>query len=379
MPELPEPIADPRRREQAREYARRRRQLFVLELGLGTTFLVVLLASRANIRLREALVPLAPGLFGTVAAYTTVLVLGAALLFLPTACYGGYILPHRYGLSVQSLAGWCSDYAKGTALGLLQTLPVTLAVYALLRYAPTLWWLWAALIIILLGIVLAQLAPILVVPLFFRQRPLEDEHLRRRLVALAEACGTRVGGVYVIDMSRRTRATNAALMGLGRTRRIVLGDTLWERFEPVEIEAVLAHELGHHVHRDLWRGIALEGALVFLALWVAGRVLPLLAAPLGLAGIDDPAGLPLLALATGALFTLLLPVTNGYSRRREAAADRFAVRLTGNAAAWKSALCKLADQNLAEVDPPRWVEWLLSSHPSIRHRLEAADKSAGPT
>jgi STE24 endopeptidase len=178
-----------------------------------------------------------------------------------------------------------------------------------------------------------------------------------------------------MDMSRRTRAANAGLMGLGNTRRIVLGDTLWARFEPGEIEAVLAHELGHHVHHDLWRGIALESALVFATLWIADRLLHAFASPLGLRGIADVAGLPLLLLIAGALFTLLLPLTNAFARRWEAAADRFAVRATGDVAAWKGALRRLADQNLDDVDPPAWVEWLLHSHPSIRHRLEAADRA----
>jgi STE24 endopeptidase len=195
-------------------------------------------------------------------------------------------------------------------------------------------------------------------------------------MALAERAGTRVRGVFVIDLSRRTRATNAALMGIGNTRRIVLGDTLWQRFEPAEIQAVLAHELGHHVHQDLWRGIALETALSFGGLWLTDRLLRVLAPSLDLDGIADVAGLPLLLLVAGALFTVLLPVTNGFSRRWEAAADRFAVETTRDVEAWKGALRKLADQNLAEVDPPPWVEWLLYSHPSIRRRLEAADRVA---
>ncbi|MCI0690264.1 MAG: M48 family metalloprotease, partial [Sporichthyaceae bacterium] len=185
---------------------------------------------------------------------------------------------------------------------------------------------------------------------------------------------TRVRGVFVIDMSRRTRTANAALMGIGSTRRIVLGDTLWHQFTPDEIEAILAHELGHHVHRDLWRGIALDAGLTFAGLWLIDRLIRALAGPLGLSGIEDVAGLPLLLLAAGALFTVLLPLTNGFSRSRETAADAFAVRTTRNPDAWRGALRKLADQNLDEVDPPRWVEWLLYSHPSTRRRLQASHR-----
>ena len=372
----PHPIADPRRREQAREYARIRRRLFVVDLAITTAALVAVLATGASVRLSRALEALVPGYFGAVAAYVVVLVLGAAVLFLPLAYYGGFVLPHRYDLSVQTRRAWAADYVKGTLVGLAQAVLLALAVYALLRYLPDTWWIWAGLVLFVFAVLLTNLAPVLIVPLFFKLRPLADEDLRRRLTALAERAGTRVRGVFVIDLSRRTRATNAALMGIGNTRRIVLGDTLWQRFEPAEIQAVLAHELGHHVHQDLWRGIALETALSFGGLWLTDRLLRVLAPSLGLDGIADVAGLPLLLLVAGALFTVLLPVTNGFSRRWEAAADRCAVETTRDVEAWKGALRKLADQNLAEVDPPPWVEWLLYSHPSIRRRLEAADRIA---
>ena len=367
-----QPITDPRRREQAREYARVRRRLFVLDLALTAVVLLALQTSGASAALGNVLARALPPYPAVVAAYVAALVVGAAVLFFPLSYYSGFVLPHRYGLSVQARSGWVADYLKGLLLGLAQALIAALPVYALLRAAPYTWWLWAALVLTLFAVLLANLAPVLIVPLFYRLRPLEDVALRDRLLALAAAAGTRVRGVYVMDMSRRTRAANAALMGLGNTRRIVLGDTLWERFSPEEIEAVLAHELGHHVHQHLWKGIALEAALVFVALWLADRALRLLVPPLGLHGIADVAGMPVLLLVAGVLFTALLPLTNGFSRAWEAEADRFAVRATGNAAAWQRALRTLADQNLAEVDPPGWVEWLLYSHPSIRHRLEAA-------
>ncbi len=368
------PIPDPQRRANAREYARLRRRVLVVDLTLTVVALLVLLMSGASAALRD-LAGQVPTYYGQVAAYVVVLVTGAGVLFFPLSYYSGFVLPHRYELSVQTLPGWAADYAKGLLLGLVEAVLVALPVYALLRHVPG-WWLWAAVLLTLFTVLLANLAPVLIVPLFFKLRPLEDGSLRRRLVELAQQTGTQVRGVYVMDMSRRTRTANAALMGLGNTRRIVLGDTLWQRFEPAEIEAVLAHELGHHVHNDIWRAIALDAALTFAACWLADLAARAALGPLGIGRIDDVAALPLLLLVGGALFTLLLPLTNGVSRRREAAADRFALRVTGNPAAWRGALRKLADQNLAEVDPPAWVEWLLYSHPSIRHRLQAAGEGA---
>jgi len=374
-------IQDPARRERAREYARIRRRLFLVELALSGGALLLLIVSGAAVLLRDAVQSLSGTYHAQVALYTAVVALGASLLFFPLSYYAGFVLPHRYGLSVQTTRGWIADHIKGTLIGLVQAIVVALPVYTLLRQAPQSWWLWAAVILTLFAILLTNLAPILIVPLFFKLTPLADADLRRRLLALGDRAGARITGVFVMDMSRRTRTANAALMGIGNTRRIVLGDTLWQRFAPEEIEAILAHELGHHVHGDLSRGIALQTVLTFGALWAADRVLGALTgpdSPLAVHVPSDPASLPILLLVAGVLFTILMPLTNGLSRRWEAAADRFAVRVTGNAEAWKGALRKLADQNLAEVDPPRWVEWLLYSHPSIRHRLEAASRQPPP-
>jgi STE24 endopeptidase len=306
--------------------------------------------------------------------YVVSLTLAATLLTLPLSYYGGFLLPHRFGLSTQTGPGWALDLVKATFLGVVQTALVALPVYTLLWLSPDWWWLWAGLVLALFGVLLANLAPVLIVPLFYTLRPLPAGELRERLERLAAASGTVVRGVYVMDLSRRTRTANAALMGIGNTRRIVLGDTLLAVFEAPEVGAVLAHELGHHVHRDLWRGILLEGTLTLCALWLADRLVRTLAPSLGIAGLTDVAVLPLIALVGGVLFVAAMPLTNGFSRRREAAADAFAVRVTGDPEAWKGALRRLAEMNLAEVDPPLWVEWLLYAHPSIRHRLEAADR-----
>ncbi len=370
--------------ERARAYARLRRRLFLVDLLLAGGGLTLFLVSGLAVRWREALQSMLgqppgppPALLQALPLlllYVVSLTLAATLLTLPLSYYGGFLLPHRFGLSTQTRPAWALDMAKATLLGVAQTALVAIPIYALLWLAPDWWWLWAGLVLTLFGVVLANLAPVLIVPLFYTLRPLPAGDLRERLEGLAAESGTAVRGVFVMDMSRRTRAANAALMGIGNTRRIVLGDTLLAAFSPKEVGAVLAHELGHHVHRDLWRAILLDGALTLGALWLADRLLRVLAPPLGIAGLTDVAALPLIALLGGALFVAAMPLTNGLSRRREAAADAFAVRVTGDPEAWKGALRRLAEMNLAEVDPPPWVEWLLYSHPSIRHRLEAADR-----
>jgi len=213
----------------------------------------------------------------------------------------------------------------------------------------------------------------LIAPLFFKFTPLGEERqdLVERLIALAERAGTHVRGVYRIDMSRRTKAANAALMGLGSSRRIVLGDTLLNEFTPDEIETILAHELGHQVHHDIPLAILIQPLITLPGLWLASLTLKWGVDLLNLKGVNDVAGLPWLALVLAGLGLVTTPLTNAWSRWRERLADRYAVKATGKPQAFTSALVRLADQNLSEADPPRWVEWLLYSHPPLGKRIAA--------
>jgi len=367
------PEVDESRQERAREYAAIRRRLFVANLAVGALYCVGALASGASLALRVALQALTPlpvvlnGLF--------LLAFGAAyfLLTLPLAVYGGYVLPHRYGLSVQTLPAWLADLGKSTLLSGALALALMEVVYLLLARLPDLWWLVTAAVVLLVTVVLAQLAPILLVPLFYKLTPLSGSEIADRLKAMATRAGARVRGVYSINFSSKTTAANAALMGLGSTRSIVLGDTLLDRFTPDEIETVFAHELGHYVHRDIPKLVLVQSALTLVGLCAVSLFLRRGVAALGLQSIADVAGLPLLALGLGAFAVVTMPLGNGFSRHVEAAADRYALETTGKPGAFISAMVRLADQNLAEYSPPRWVEVLLYDHPALSRRVAAAE------
>jgi len=202
---------------------------------------------------------------------------------------------------------------------------------------------------------------------------LEDEELVSRLISLAERAGTRVRGVFTIDLSTKTTAANAALMGLGNTQRIVLGDTLIEeRYDADEIETILAHELGHHVHSDVWRGIVVQIALTLVGLFLADRLLRWGVAHFTFQGLADVAAFPLVAMAVGGMAVLAMPLANTYSRWREGLADQFSLEITGKPQAFISSMTKLANQNLSEAEPEPWAEFLLHSHPAIGKRIKRA-------
>jgi STE24 endopeptidase len=291
---------------------------------------------------------------------------------LPLAFYGGFVLERRFGLSNERIGGWLKDQAKSLAISLLLGVGAASLVYRLIRLSPARWWLPAGCVFALVIVGLTNLAPVLLLPLFYGVKPLGREELRARLVALAERAGARVLGAYEWGLGEKTKKANAALTGLGTTRRILVSDTMLAEYSDEEIEIVLAHELAHHVHGDIWKGLLFESALVIAGFYVAARVLEAAARPLGLDGPADVAGLPLLLLAAGAVSLVMLPAAHAMSRAYERSADRFALELTGNPGAFISAMRRLGAQNLAEEHPSRIIQWLFYSHPPIRERIAAA-------
>jgi Zn-dependent protease with chaperone function len=375
---------DPARQADARRYARQRRWLALVNLAISAILIGILLLSGLNFWLRDTLAPVAGGWEPVagwqpllVAAYFLALALAITIIDLPLSYYSGYVLPHRYGLSTQSRAGWTWDLSKGLALSLVFELAAVVFVYWLLAVAPDWWWLWIGVAALFVSVILANLAPVLILPLFYKLTPLPEGEVRAKTLALAAQARTRVRGVYSMNMSAKTTAANAAVMGLGNTRRIVIGDTLLDRYTPDEIEVVVAHELGHQVHRDIPKLIAVQSIVTLGGFYLASLTLAAVVARVpGYHGLSDPATMPLLAAVLGVFGLLILPLNNGFSRLVEQQADGYALALTGRVDAFKSAMTRLANQNLAELTPPAWVEFFLYDHPSTGRRLAFADRWA---
>jgi STE24 endopeptidase len=369
------PSIDPDRQRKARGYARIRRRLLLADLAIGSAYALAWLLPGLSGRLRDFLLGYTSNEWLVVAGFAGIFGAVFFLINLPLSYYSGFILPHRYGQSTQSFRGWAVDQIKGVLVGGVLALVVLEAVYYVLRTFPDQWWLWAGMLLLIFNVVLANLAPVLLFPIFFKFVPLAEEHagLAQRLIRLAERAGTRVQGVYQFDMSRRTIAANAALTGLGNTRRIILSDTLLENFNDDEVETVLAHELGHHVHRDIPIGILVESLITLGGLYLASLVLEWGVNAFGFTSVGDVAALPLFGLVVGAYGLVTMPLGNAFSRWRERRADEYALQATGNGAAYASALTRLANQNLAEVDPEPWVEFLLYSHPALKKRITMAE------
>jgi len=359
--------------DKATRYHRLRRRASLFGTTLAAAWLLLLLVTGLSTSVRDLAATMAGQSFVLTVIYYVVLVaLLSEAVQLPLAFYQGVILERRYELSTQTTARWWLDHVKAGGVALLFAVAGALIVWSLLRWNPDSWWLVAALCFASMLVLLAHLAPVLLLPLFYTFTPLDRPALSGRLVALAERAGARVIGVFEWQLSDRTRKANAALTGIGRTRRILLSDTLLAEHSDDEIEVVLAHELAHHVHHDIWKAIALEAVLMTLSFYFADRLLGAAVGHFGLAAKDDVAGLPLLVMAGGAVSLALLPLANAVSRAHERRADRYALEMTGNASAFVSAMKRIAVQNLAEERPSRLVEILFYSHPPIAARLEAA-------
>ena len=368
------------RQQKAKEYARIRRRLSYVSMGIGVIGVFILLFTNLGIWLGDQLQalswqPIAGWFPIQILVYFLILILAYEIITAPIAYYSGFVLPHRYGLSTMSLRSWLGDLFKGLALGLVLEVLAIEFVYLLLALQPQTWWLWVALAMLFFSVVMANLAPVLIFPIFYKFTPLPEGDLTKRLLALAQRAHTRVRGVFTMQMSKKTTAANAALMGLGNTRRIVIGDTMLDRYTPDEIEVVLAHELGHHVHHDIWKLIISQSILTLGGLYLVNVVLHWAVDTQHIyTSLADPATIPLLLALMGAFGFIVMPIGNGLSRAIEYQADEYALQSTQMVEPFKSAMTRLANQNLSDVEPSPIIEFLFHDHPSINKRLKHADE-----
>ena len=359
--------------DKATRYHRLQRRASILATILTAAVLFILLVTGASAGMRDLVTDwVGSSLIPSVVGYVVALALVLELVGLPLAFYRGVTLERRYGLSTQTTARWRIDHLKAGGISMVFAAIAALIVLSLIRWSPERWWISAAVVFTVILVLLAQLAPVVLMPLFYEIKPLTRDELRERLLALANKAGTRIAGVFEWRLSDRTKKANAALAGIGGTRRILLSDTLLAEHSDDEIEVILAHELAHHVYRDIWSGIVVETVLIALGCFAADRVLSMFAASVGLEGKGDVAGLPLLVLAVGAVSLALMPVANALSRAHERRADRYALKMTRNAPAFIAAMKRLAAQNLAEEEPSRLVQVLFHTHPPINARIAAA-------
>lgn len=359
---------------EARRYNRIKRWLGIADFVVGFGLLIVLLLTGLTGNLRDLAYQLGRQY------YTVSLILYVVMLMLLTKVIGigleyyGFRLEHNYRLSNQKLTSWLWDQVKGFLVSVILASIVAVVLYSILRQYAQHWWVLSWAVFLGLFVLMAQIAPVVLFPIFYKFEPLQNDDLKARLVRLSEKAGTRVRGVYKWKLSEKSNKANAALTGLGATRRIILADTLLDNYSPEEIEAVLAHELGHHVHRHILKSIGVQAVVTLVGFWATNQVLHFAVERMHMfEQLSDFANMPLLILVATLLSLLLMPALNAYSRFNERQADRYAFRSISTVRPFISSMNKLASQNLAERTPSKLVEWLFHSHPSISRRVQAAE------
>ena len=300
--------------------------------------------------------------------------LAAGILFFPLNYYTGFYLEHKYNLSNQTFLAWIWEDLKGLLVSLVIGIPVLLLFFWLLNRYGAIWWLPMAVLLFILSVLLARIVPVFILPLFYKITPLEDEDLKTRINTLATDAGIKVQNVYKFNMSKNTKKANAAFTGIGKSKRILLGDTLLDNYSQDEIETVLAHELGHYKKKHIIKNIIIGTASSFLTLFLIAWFYDKSLAWFHFTGRIDIPALPLLSLWAMLIGIILTPVGNIISRKYEYEADEYAVTSTHKPADFIATLEKLNDQNLGDKDPHPFVEWFFYSHPSIKKRIAAINK-----
>jgi STE24 endopeptidase len=367
----------------ATRYHRLRRRAQVLGAAAAVVVVVMLLGSGGS-SIRNTALGVVGGAseqigwsqVAVAAVYTAIVWLLLEVVLLPVHVFRGYVLERRYALSKVDGFQWCRAHVATVGLSMMLAVSIAVVVSTALRLWPSTWWLVCAATFTAASVGLTALAPLSVIPWFYRVSALAADAPRACLATLAARAGVPPLPIFQCAVGGQTRRAQATLVGLGPTRRVLVSDTLLSDYSKREIDAVLAHELGHHVHRDVWQLVAFEFGVGLLALRGAGWATARFGPMLGLTGPSDVAALPLLALGAGAVAAASAPISYALSRYQERRADRFAIRLTDDPASLVSGLRRLGAQNLAEEAPSRLVELLWHTHPPLGRRLAAARDAA---
>jgi STE24 endopeptidase len=353
----------------AKTYNRIKLALGVFSSLIAFLFLVILVMSGLTLQIERTITAIAGNSPVAFLIFVLTVAVAQGLLSLPVRYVSGYIVEHRYRLSNQSVGRWAWEHAKATMISVPLLIGISFVVFISLRMYGSFWWIAVGTVLTLLSVVLARLGPVLLLPLFYRCTPLQGGPLKERLLELCAAAGVHSDGIFSFNLSKNTKKANAGLAGIGRTRRIVIGDTLLQDFSQDEIEAVFAHELGHYVHHHIWIGIALGVVSTFTGLFITAQLYAWSLPFFGFTGERQIAALPLLAIWFSLFGLIVAPAGNILSRYHERQADTYAVRATGKRNAFVSALRRLATMNLADPDPHPLIEFLFYSHPSIARRI----------
>lgn len=356
----------------ARAYQRQKQSLTISHLFLTPAVLAVAVVTPVSVFLKGQAGGVSENPYLELAVYFLLFSVYLLILDGPFSFYTGFVLEHRFDLSNQTFKAWLKDWLKKSILSFGVSLALLEGFYFLIWKFPAEGWFYAWIGYAFAGYFFGKIFPVWIVPLFYKYDRVPEGGLKKRILDLAACYGMPVENVYCLNLSKTTKKANAAFMGIGNTRRVILSDTLLENFTEDEIETVVAHELGHFKHRDILKQLAFGMSVSLALFWLAFCMMPPLAERAGFRGVSDIAAMPLLFLVFYLLNLVLTPVQSGFSRALERAADRFSLQAYPYKNIFISCMEKLGRVNLADPDPHPLYEWFFYDHPALSKRIRMA-------
>ena len=356
----------------AKKYAKTKRIISFTSTGIMFAVLLILIFTGLSGEISETAYSISSNPYLALLVFTGIIGLGESIFTFPLSFYSGYTLEHKYGLSNQTIGSYFLENIKGMAVGLVLGVPLLVGFYFILRNTGEWWWLVLGVMMFMVSVVIGRLAPVLIFPLFYKFTPIEEGTLKERILAICKKAGVNVEGIFTFNMSKNTKKANAAFTGMGKSKRIILGDTLVDNFTQDEIEYVFAHELGHYANKHIGKLILTSTLSTFIGLFLTAKLYEGTLGWFGYNNIYDLAALPLLVLYLSIYGLVTTPINSILSRKYEYEADGYALKTTGNKEALVNTMEKLSEQNLSERSPNKIIEFLFHSHPSIEKRIEFA-------
>ena len=348
---------------------------FNIAKGISTFLLILIFVSSGlSFTLQQYLSGYFHNQYVLLIAFVVVTGVVSSIIFFPVNYYTDFYLEHKYNLSNQTFIKWILEGAKAILVSTIIGVPVLLLFFFVLNKYDNLWWLPFAIALFVISVILARIVPVIILPLFYKITPIENEELKTRIQNLAKNAGIKVENVYKFNMSKNTKKANAAFTGIGKSKRILLGDNLIDQYTSDEIETVIAHELGHYKRKHIIKNIIIGTVASFLTLFLISFFYSYSVTWFNFNSIKEIAALPLLILWMLLIGLVQTPITNLLSRKFEYEADQYAILSTGKPTAFISTLEKLTEQNLGDKNPHPLIEWFFYSHPSIERRILAIRK-----
>ncbi len=366
-------MPDKKKLSKEKRYNRLNLIFSIAEFVVGIVFLIIILVTGITSTLENYIRVYVSNDYLVLLLFVLLLGIAETVILFPISFYSGFILEHQFDLSNQSFGAWIWEKIKGLLISAPLLIIILIVFYALLKNFPVYWWFILGTVLLLFSVIFARIAPVLIFPLFYKFEKLKDDELAKKVSDLCIQVGMKLQGVFQFNLSKNTKKGNAAFTGMGKSKRVILGDTLLDKLDDNEILAVLAHELGHYKLKHIWKSIGLSIVMTYTGLFLVSRIYNEIYPVFG-DNIWTIAAIPLIALILTLYEFITSPIINAFSRSNECEADDFAIKMMGESNSFILGLNKLSEQNLSDRDPHPLTVFFFYSHPPIEQRIKRLQK-----